>query len=282
MLTAATRRNLERKAFYVDHVQMHGGKPLFSWIDLSLTELCNRACVFCPRVDPAAYPNQPLHMSLGLVRKIASELEAIEYEGAVVLCGFGEPLLHPRLAELVACFRHVRVEVVTNGDRLTEANIRELVAAGVDYFVVSLYDGEHQIEHFQALFRTAGCSPDQFTLRDRWYGPEKDYGLKLTNRAGTVSVGNQEPVDPARPCFYLAYQLTVDWNGDVLLCVQDWHKKVRFGNLASERLIDIWHSSAMRKRRAQLLRGDRSSAPCATCNATGTLHGGNHAAAWMG
>ena len=28
-------------------------------------------------------------------------------------------------------------------------------------------------------------------LRDRWHGADKDYGLKLTNRTGTIDIGNQ-------------------------------------------------------------------------------------------
>ena len=31
--------------------------PLFSWIEFNLTGLCNRVCVFCPRVNPKEFPN---------------------------------------------------------------------------------------------------------------------------------------------------------------------------------------------------------------------------------
>ena len=44
---------------------------MFSWIDISLTELCNRVCSFCPRADPDFYPNQNLHASNALIRRIA-------------------------------------------------------------------------------------------------------------------------------------------------------------------------------------------------------------------
>ena len=64
----ATLANIRRKSAFVDDVQTKDGKPLFSWIELSVTELCNRACAFCPRRDPAEYPNQPLNMSVGLAR----------------------------------------------------------------------------------------------------------------------------------------------------------------------------------------------------------------------
>lgn len=277
----ATLRNLARKATFVDHVQMIGKVPLFSFIELNPTELCNRACVFCPRVDEASYPNQRLHMAMPLAEKIASDLQELDYQGTVHICGFGEPLLHPRIVDLVRAFSNFRVEITTNGDRLNPELIRELTAAGCDYICVSMYDGPHQIPHFEAMFAEAGST--EFILRDRWQPEEENFGLShLTNRAGTINVGVQRPVDAARPCWYPSYQLMLDWNGDVLLCPQDWTKRARFGSAATEHLLDIWTSPAMRKRRMQLLRGREGLSPCGGCNSDGCKHGSEHAAAWQG
>lgn len=281
MLNAKTKENLRRKSVYVDHVQMHDGAPLFSWLDMNLTELCNRACVFCPRVDPAVYPNQNLHMSVPLMRKLTDEMRALNYEGCTVFCGYGEPLLHPQLIELSSCFdADLRLEVVTNGDRLKPALIEDLYRAGVDFFVVSMYDGPHQVEHFKRMFEDVGAAANQYILRDRWHTDEDGFGLKLTNRAGMVSIGQQDPVDVTKPCHYPAYSMTVDWNGDVLLCVQDWHKKVKLGNLYAQTLLEIWRSKALHKIRARLAEGRRTEAPCNGCNADGTLHGFNHVEVW--
>lgn len=286
MISAATLANLRRKSAYVDRVQLHDGEPLPSWIDLSLTELCNRSagsakpCIFCPRIDPAFYPNQKLHMPLSLVGKIGTELRELNYQGIVVLCGFGEPMLHPQLVEVVNLLRGTRVEIVTNGDFLTARKIKVLSEAGVAYWVVSLYDGEHQVEPMNARFAEAGC--ENYIIRDRWHTEADAFGLKLTNRGGTVDAGIQDPVTPDRPCHYLAYQMTIDWNGDALLCPQDWHKKSKFGNLNGQSLLDIWHSSAMNKRRVRLMNGKRTDSPCNGCNTDGCLHGFNHAAAWAG
>lgn len=282
-ISEATAANLRRKSAYVDQVQTYArdGAPMPSWIDLSLTELCNRRCSFCPRVDASFYPNQSLHMDLKLVASIAADLEASGYQGSVVLCGFGEPLLHPRLGmviELLAA-RAWRLELVTNGDRLD--TLGSLIKK-IDCVVVSMYDGPHQVAHFEDLFARRGMSADagDYVLRDRWHTEADAFGLKLTNRAGTVDAGHQDPALPGRPCNYLAYQMTVDWNGDVLLCPQDWHKKVKFGNLNRARVRDVWTSPAMHKRRMQLLRGDRNQHPCHGCNTDGCLHGFNHAPIW--
>ncbi len=289
-LTEATKANLRRKSGFIDDVYLRSGKPLPSWIDLNLTELCNRsagsrhACVFCPRIDAAQYPNQALHMSLDMVQRIASQLREVSYAGTVVLCGFGEPMLHPTFQAVVAMLCRVgcRVELVTNGDRLSTGYARDLVALGLDCIVVSCYDGPHQLLKFKAMLDDAGLvEGDGYILRDRWHSAEDQFGLKLTNRAGMVEVGKQDPVQPERPCHYLAYQMTVDWNGDVLLCVQDWSKRIRFGNLAHQSLWEIWTSPAMHKRRMQLMQSRMGLSPCSGCNTDGTLHGFNHVKAWQ-
>lgn len=282
MLTRATAANIVRKAEFIEPVQLFAGKPLFSWLELNVTELCNRSCVFCPRIDESVYPNQKLHMSLDLADKLATELAGLNWKGRVALCGYSEPLLHPDLPGLIQCFgsRGIRVELVTNGDTLSPTKLHELYDAGLSYTAVSLYDGPEQIDELSAIFETAGITEDRYVLRDRWHNSDIDYGLKLTNRAGTLDIGNQPAVDTTRPCWYLTYQIMVDWNGDVLLCPQDWHKRIKFGNLSHSRLTEIWLSSAMSKRRKQLLRGRAGLLPCSGCNAEGTVHGADHAAAW--
>ena len=157
-LNKSLLQNLRRKSFFVDDVQMHDGVPLFSWLDINPTELCNRKCVFCPRADAATYPNQKLHMPMSLVEKMAAELADLNYHGTIVLSGFGEPMLHPELTELVSAFGDdIRVEMVTNGDFLSAEKIKAFVDAGLDYFVVSMYDGPHQKDVFNPRFAEAGC-----------------------------------------------------------------------------------------------------------------------------
>lgn len=283
-MNEATRANLRRKAAFVDRVQMHDGKPLPSLIELSLTELCNRsagskkACVFCPRIDPAFFPNQNLHMSLRLAEKIADELRDLHYQGTITLCGYGEPMLHPQLLELVSLFSGMRMEIVTNGDFLTAEKIEMLSAPRIAYFVVSMYDGPTQVEKFRKMFAEAGCS--DYLLRDRWHTEADQFGLKLTNRAGTVDIGPQEPVDQTKPCFYPSYEMLIDWNGDVLLCPQDWWRRTKFGNLGTQSLLEVWNSPALHKRRCQLIEGRRCEVPCNGCNTDGILHGFVHAEIW--
>lgn len=277
-MNESTEINLNRKRKFIDSVQLHKGYPLFSWIEISLTELCNRKCVFCPRCDDK-YPNQNLHMSIDTITNIADELRRLQFKGAVALCGYGEPMLHDNIYTVLEKMYDIDVEIVTNGDQLNTETLRELYTAGLKHLQISMYDGPHQIDKFTNMIENAGVDKRAVSLRDRWYDETVDYGLCLTNRAGTIDQG-PEVIDKQRPCNYLAYSLMIDWNGDILLCSQDWHKKRKFGNLSSTTMLDAWLSKDMMKYRDMLISGDRSKHPCSGCNVLGTRIGNNHARQW--
>ena len=280
-MNQVTTENLQRKSVIVDEVQIREGSPLFSFIDLNITELCNRKCTFCPRVDPEGYPNQDLRMSLDLVRKMAGELQSYGFNGIVNICGYGEPLLYKDVNALIRILADhgVNSELVTNGDKLTTAVAEGLRAAGLKKLIVSLYDGPHQIEHFKSIL--SGFDESFYVLRDRWYDETKEFGLILTNRGGVLPV-NRPNEFLENPCYYTHYSMTIDWNGDALLCVQDWNKKVKMGNLFGQTLFEVWTSNVWNKYRTNLAAGKRSAlSPCKTCDANGTYLGKSHADAWI-
>ncbi len=259
----------------------HDGYPLFNWLEISPIDTCNRSCVFCPRVDPAIAPNQNLVMPQSLYGKLAEELRAIDYQGTVMIAGYGEPMASKLVYDLTARFSAVcNTEITTNGDFLKPKNIRKLLDAGIGKIIVSLYDGPGQIDQFTKLFRQTNVPEDRYILRDRWYDAEDDFGVKLTNRAGTILVGNQQPVDASGKCFYTHYSMMVDWNGDVFLCTQDWNRRIKSGNVALSSLGEVWASQILKKYRTRLAKGRRNLPPCNKCNADGTLHGKDHAEAW--
>ena len=105
---------------------------------------CNFKCSFCPcnTVEEQAEVRHKI-MSWKLFEKLLNDLQAFQGKVNVInLHGFGEPLLNPRIADMVRalkqehCCREVRI--TTNGSLLDEAKSRALIDAGVDIVRVSV------------------------------------------------------------------------------------------------------------------------------------------------
>ena len=195
--------NLKRRTVIVDDVlSYYKDKPIPSWIELSIIDVCNRTCSFCPKSDPKIAPDTYQKMQMSLINKLANELKEIGYKGSVVLCGYGEPMLHKDINIICKRLSEVSyVEVVTNGDTLSPKKIKELYQNNVNKTLVSMYDGNYQIEKFNKMVEESNVPKDFVILRDRWYDEKKDYGLKLTNRTGTINIGDQEKIGNIKSAF---------------------------------------------------------------------------------
>jgi|TARA_B110000027_G_scaffold128043_1_gene148018 radical SAM protein with 4Fe4S-binding SPASM domain len=274
--------NIERRTVIVDdQLVYYKDVPIPSWIELSLIDVCNRKCVFCPKSDPTVAPDTYQKMNMRLIEKFSEELKKINYKGSVVLCGYGEPMLHKDIYLISRKLAEVSfVEIVTNGDTLTKEQIKKLYDSNVNKLLISLYDGPEQVTKFKAMANAAQVPEDFVILRNRWFDEKEDYGLKLTNRAGTVKVGVQDNKDTFTKCFYPSYSVLVDWNGDVFLCSQDWQRRRTMGNIMLEDFFDIWTGKTISTYRKNLLNGKRCNSPCTECNAEGTVLGYKHAEAW--
>ena len=155
-------------------------------------------------------------MEIELIKKLSANLKKINFQGSVVLCGYGEPMLHKQINEIVKILADVCfVEIVTNGDPLSPKKIKDLYNSNLNKLLISLYDGPEQIEKFKKMGSDAEVPEDFIILRDRWYDSKTEYGLKLTNRTGTIKVGPQPEIGEYKDCYYPSYQVLIDWNGDV-------------------------------------------------------------------
>jgi len=274
-----------RKAQEKTHLSHFGAKrdavASLLAVEINITELCNRLCDFCPRVDPEVYPNRNLSMELDTSRKVAADLAAFDYHGRVSFSGFGESILNKEFTDHIRIFRETLpenpIETNTNGDKLTAEVVRELYGAGITGLYVNLYDSADQAPHFEKMFTEAGIDQSKYKLRPHWPGVTGDFGMTLNNRGGTLK--NPElglaPLDHGitGKCYYPFYKMFVDWNGDVLFCSNDWRRKIVVGNVMESPVGDIWMSEKMRDIRLRLGNGDRDFSPCNQCDVQGVLHG---------
>lgn len=101
------------------------------------TARCNLACRTCIR---NVWNEALSDMSDATFAFVLSGLRGFTPPPAVFFGGFGEPLAHPRIADMVAAVKALGcfVELITNGILLTERTARRLIDAGLDRLWVSL------------------------------------------------------------------------------------------------------------------------------------------------
>ncbi len=111
--------------------------PPLAKIYLEPTSRCNLDCRGCIRRSG----DEPTGMlAPGLFDRWIASLERVPSFSAMSFWGMGEPLLHPRIAEMVAAVSAsgAETELVTNGVLLSRAMAGELIAAGLDRLIVSV------------------------------------------------------------------------------------------------------------------------------------------------
>ena len=108
-------------------------------LDIELTNRCNASCIICPRTE--------LTRPVGDMSRetFARVIEAVHGSSIarIYFSGFGEPLLHPEIAENIRRLKGVfrgSIQVNTNGAALTREIAAALVESGVDVVNVS-YNG---------------------------------------------------------------------------------------------------------------------------------------------
>lgn len=261
---------------------------MFSLIEFNLSGLCNRQCVFCPRIDTDAFPNRNLHMPVGTYEAVLADLEKAGFDGTIIYSAFSEPLLYKDLDKVIRLARErcpkVRTELVTNGDLLTLERLKELFRSGLTMLAVSMYDGPHQLDQFEALKEKAALRDDQMIFRVRWLSVEEHFGITLSNRAGSVTIKEARigalPSPVRKACYYPFYQILIDHDGAVLLCAHDWGRRLIVGNVNDESILSIWNNEAMKKVRVSLIKEDRGFRPCDCCDVHGVLIGRKYFDKW--
>ena len=125
---------------------------MFSRVYLEITNICNRACRFCPGTarQPGALAPEQFRLLAGKLRPYADYL---------YLHVMGEPLLHPQLPELLAIAGGLgfRAVLTTNGALLPQRQNALLQADALYKVSVSLHSFEaNDREDFGAYL--AGCA----------------------------------------------------------------------------------------------------------------------------
>tara|TARA_B100001964_G_scaffold211584_1_gene246968 strand:- start:1195 stop:2073 length:879 start_codon:yes stop_codon:yes gene_type:complete len=276
------RKTVEQK---IQLIEINGESlPLPTEIEISESETCNRKCSFCPRSDPN-FVDRKEFISNELFEKLCSELVNFSYSGTIRFSGFVEPLLDKNIYNLICKARtnlqFVNIELVTNGDPLNAERLIKLFEKGLNKILISVYDSEEDYFKFLKMCKEIGLNKSQYIVRKRYLSSSDNFGIALSNRAGSMENAEYKIKKLNEPlkshCYIPSYTFFLDYQGDVLMCPHDWGEKIILGNLNLKNLYQIWFSKKAINIRKILKNGNRNFSPCNVCDVEGTLMGQKNA-----
>ncbi|MCB9849474.1 MAG: SPASM domain-containing protein [Phycisphaerales bacterium] len=317
-LTADTARSFRTMRQLLDNSRGGSVESICNWLNqfaqAQAGELPREIEIELTTDDPL--PESPLRprgrcvprrgpIDVATVARLAKDLSAADDDALVVLGGFGDPLLHPALDDVLAALRNggvYGITVYTTGRQLSDDAIAALVRHRVD--VAVFHVDAWTPETYQSV--TGGC--DLQTVRDaitrlcvartQAAQPEPIVVPQMTKAATNVEeldvffngwlreqgwatiagfshfsgrLPDLTVVDMAPPhrqaCRRLTSRCVVLADGRVSACDQDFTGELILGDLAGESLRDIWAGPAARKLRARHLAGELGDFPlCAGCS----------------
>lgn len=244
---------------------------------------CNLKCTHCtPQNNPLLKRGM---MSMELYESI---LEQTPHLAALVLTWNGEPLLHPRIADMVrlARKRNIHVCMFTNATLLDEEKRASLVAAGLSELIVSMeavglgytqirgHDYNQVAENLEAFLklrmdvgssvrvrlnvtRVAGFEDAALEVEKVW-GERVDFINFEPHMAVTRQVRRSA-------CKTLFRSATIGWDGTVSPCCVDMDQSLRFGRFETgQSLLEIVNGAAAQSVRERHINGDYPEI-CAHC-----------------
>jgi len=270
-------------------------------LQIEPTNNCNLRCICC-----SAYSNERMrgYMDFGFFCGIIDEAADIGVK-RIHLYLHGEPLLHPRIGDMV---RHVKsrdlaLTLATNGTLLDAKRISEIMSAGMtnaDYLLLSVlgYSREtHEkiqrgVNHDQVLANIARLT--EYRKAHKLKGPlietvlyrlpenlgeEDDYRAYWQKRVDNARIAREstqyaELRDGAsnvelrtETCHHLWERMSIHWDGSVALCVADIDGKHLLGNLLKSSIKELWNGEEISRVRAFHRKCDFAAVPiCRTCD----------------
>ena len=112
-------------------------KPDIKKIYVEVTTDCNFSCVTCIR---HSWHDDFGQMSREIFDKMLADCKELPELKTIHFGGFGEPLLHPGIIDMVTACKDkgYKVELISNGSKLSGAMAGALIDAGLDWLFVSI------------------------------------------------------------------------------------------------------------------------------------------------
>jgi radical SAM protein with 4Fe4S-binding SPASM domain len=267
-------------------------------LDLEWYDECNQRCVFCPRNEEThpdrLYPlNTRTRIDETQIDRLLGEIDGGRLD-SINFGAYAEPLLNPRIADLVGRFHEAGVidsRIISNG-MLLHKHAEALLESGLVQLFISLdaarpetYEYQRgpgfervkaNLRDFMALRKKSGAVLPivrvSFVMTERNEGELDDFLEEWTDVVDFIDVQARtdyrtSSLEAVRTrsfnCIDPFRRVSLISNGDILPCCAFWGRTLAIGNLANDSITAAWHGEEMKRVRENLL-ADRSPV-CVSC-----------------
>lgn len=250
-----------------------------AWIDyewprhlfIETTATCNLTCSFCPREKRRA------DMSWDVFTGIVDEAKRYGPR-SFSLHLFGEPLLYPKWREAIDYIKSSNsrntVLFTTNGT-LIEPNLESLLESGVSQvfwswrpeakFTQETKEKLRKWGKFRVRFIKEVTPPEAYQAWADWPNVE---GRQLHSYGGEIDTTKWDVSNKKKlrwSCYHPFYAPAVAWNGEILLCCADPHRRSSIGKFPEVSVSNAWCGDVFKRIRQEHLNG-KYTGICEKCD----------------
>lgn len=189
-------------------IQTEGGYRLIPLLPdvkrvyIEVTTKCNFSCITCIR---SSWQDELAHMTWETFENILKSLKELPNLEVVHFGGFGEPLMHPKIFDMLRKIKDIglKVEMITNGSYLNEDTIKKLIDIKLDVLFTSLDSPE---EEEYNLIRQGGDFNNVFHNVMRLQAMKKEQRIKYPE-IGIEFVAMKKNFDKLPKLIRMAWEL---------------------------------------------------------------------------
>lgn len=234
------------------------------WLEFELSNQCQykEKHSWCP----LHYDNrEPTFLKTEIVHKVVDFFKRYDFSGRIYFSGYSEPLIDPRLTELLRYTKQqlpkCNIDMFTNGAAADEHLISDIFSAGLDTMRISTYSSAEEVRLRKVVSKVNGGTiyfhpRYNKQITDNSAGEDIDCRLDVyTNKIGLDE-----------PCFMPTLYYFVRNNGDVNMCFTDWRYTQIFGNLYTDSVEETLLNDNRLNVNYNLVNGHRENIPvCKGC-----------------
>lgn len=223
------------------------------------------------------------YMKMSVVTKVADEVNRLGWKSRIIICGHGEPMLHPRIMQIVRGIRELcpnPITLVSNGYDLCPSKVDELFYNGLTNLSLSEYEDYKKAAKLKVKLRNAGYDvadwedDDEVThvanLKSRitvcapFEKEEPGSTHKIVNRCGVSTPPSTKQIE--KRCAKPFRDMFVRWNGQLAICCNDFRGYFDLPDVRELPLDMCWNARGLDAVRRVLYHKGRHFFPCAICD----------------